>query len=132
MPDCEEQEYQNIMSTYNVVRNYRKPLKHLALALAMGAGLAAGSAQAVTYASWTFSNGNGDDSSGNGRNLGGSGTVVASPSPWGPSSNCVSGLATWPDTSGWGLPTDDFTLGGYFKANHPAYTGGDQSNVLST
>ena len=120
------------MSTYNVVRNYRKPLKHLALALAMGAGLAAGSAQAVTYASWTFSNGNGDDSSGNGRNLGGSGTVVASPSPWGPSSNCVSGLATWPDTSGWGLPTDDFTLGGYFKANHPAYTGGDQSNVLST
>jgi hypothetical protein len=126
------------MKMLTVIEKTRDNLKHLALAAALGVGLGAGSAQAITYANWTLSDGTGNDSGPNGHNLGGGGPVIPSPANWGPSANCTShgqGLGdfqTWPDTSGWGLPTDDFTLGLWVKASHPSYTAADRSSLFAT
>jgi hypothetical protein len=128
------------MKKLNTINKIRSATKLFTLGLAASAALMAGSAQAATYANWTFNDGTGADSSGNGHDLGGqNGPVIASPAGWGPSPNCTShgpgareGFEAYLDLSAQGLPTDNFTLGGYFMANHPSYATGTQSSVLAT
>ncbi len=99
------------------------------------------SVEHIIIANWTFNDGTGADSSGNGHNLGGqSGPVIASPATgWGPSPNCTShgpgardGFESWPDLSGAGMPTDDFTLGMYVQGNNPPYSGSGSSLFATT
>ena len=66
----------------NIIIRARSAIKGFALAAAAGAALLAGSAEATTYANWTFNYGSGADSSGNGHNLGGNGPVISSPAGW--------------------------------------------------
>jgi len=114
------------MKKLNTINKIRSATKLFTLGLAASAALMAGSAQAATYANWTFNDGTGADSSGNGHDLGGqNGPVIASPAGWGPSPNCTShgpgareGFESFPDLSGAGFPTDNFTLGGYFNPAH--------------
>ena len=123
----------------NIIIRARSAIKGFALAAAAGAALLAGSAEATTYANWTFNDGSGADSSGNGHNLGGNGPVISSPAGWGPSANCTShgpgaraGFENWPDTSGWGLPTDNFTVGFWAKADAQAASNDSQSSMFDT
>jgi len=128
------------MNITQMIKASRNLVKYSALGLAAAAMLGAGSAQAITYANWTFNTGAGADSSGNGHDLGGdSGSTATSPSPWGPSANCSQNTdsgdySRWDGVPGDPLPTDDFTLGLWVQGADPAYSNFDagRSSLLAS
>jgi len=136
------------MNMTQMIKASRNVVKQSALGLAAAAILGAGSAQAITYANWTFNAGTGFDSSGNIHDLDENNEYlehrcvpVASPAGWGPSANCAyAGPNTWDGYAVYGpvpgapLPTDNFTLGLWVRGNDPAYSNSDlgRSSLLAS
>jgi hypothetical protein len=81
------------MNSLKINKRIGASLQHFALVWAAITGLT-GSVQALTYANWTFNAGTGVDASGNGHDLGNSGPIAVSPTPWGPSANCSSNTSS--------------------------------------